>query len=256
MLTESNLNKKIVICTGGFDPLHSGHIEYLKAAKVLGDILLVGVNSDEWLIRKKGAAFMPLKERLTIIDSLKFVDGTLPFDDTDNSACDMINQVKSRYPLSDIIFANGGDRNEGNIPENKIKGIKFIFGVGGDTKKNSSSSILATYREAKCIRPWGDYRVLYEAEGVKVKILGVEPGQSLTMQRHLFRDEYWRVSEGLCMVEVGAAGKETHQKLSKQDHITIPEKVWHRLYNPFDKVCSIVEIQYGKFCEESDIERR
>ena len=64
---------RVVLVTGGFDPLHSGHIEYFKSAKRLGDILVVGVNSDAWLERKKGRAFMPAKERITIIENLKMV---------------------------------------------------------------------------------------------------------------------------------------------------------------------------------------
>ena len=65
---------RIVLVTGGFDPLHSGHIGYFKEARSLGDCLIVGVNSDEWLSRKKGQPFMPLKERITLIENLKMVD--------------------------------------------------------------------------------------------------------------------------------------------------------------------------------------
>ena len=76
---------KIVVATGGFDPLHGGHINYLKEARKLGDQLIVGVNSDEWLERKKGKPFMSLKERSLIIESLSFVDHVIDFDDHDNS---------------------------------------------------------------------------------------------------------------------------------------------------------------------------
>ena len=78
--------KNIVLVTGGFDPLHSGHIEYFKAAKELGDELHVGVNSDEWLTNKKGRPFMPFKDRATIIENLSCVDKVLSFDDSDGSA--------------------------------------------------------------------------------------------------------------------------------------------------------------------------
>ena len=75
---------KIVLVTGGFDPLHSGHIEYFKAAKELGDYLVVGVNSDAWLTRKKGRPFMPYQERQSIIKELSVVDEVIVFDDNNN----------------------------------------------------------------------------------------------------------------------------------------------------------------------------
>jgi len=83
---------RIVLVTGGFDPIHSGHIAYLEAAKRLGDMLIVGINSDAWLERKKGQAFMPSEERQKIVESLSCVDSVLLFNDDDGSACDAINK--------------------------------------------------------------------------------------------------------------------------------------------------------------------
>ena len=108
---------RVVLCTGGFDPLHSGHIDYLKSAKTLGHILIVGVNSDAWLERKKGRAFMPGAERINIIQNLKMVDHCILFNDDDDTAIEAINNVKMLYPNSQIVFANGGDRTQDNIPE-------------------------------------------------------------------------------------------------------------------------------------------
>ena len=102
--------KTVVIVTGGFDPLHSGHLSYIKAARELGDILIVGVNSDEWLARKKGRSFMPFEDRLAIIDALQYADYAIPFDDRDGSAKDAIAWARRVYPEYKIIFANGGDR--------------------------------------------------------------------------------------------------------------------------------------------------
>ena len=84
----------LVLCTGGFDPIHSGHIEYLNAASKMGDTLVVGLNSDEWLIRKKGKAFMPWAERKCILEALRCVDSVIDFDDSDGTAKDAINKVK------------------------------------------------------------------------------------------------------------------------------------------------------------------
>ena len=124
---------KVVIVTGGFDPLHSGHIEYFKAARLLGDTLVVGVNSDDWLTRKKGRPFMSFEERAAIIERLDMVDYVWGFDDTDNSAKAVIEQAKKAYPSYEIIFVNGGDRTPKNIPEMEVEGVTFEFGVGGKT---------------------------------------------------------------------------------------------------------------------------
>src|SRR5210317_990023 len=129
----------VVLVTGGFDPLHSGHIEYFKAAAALGDKLVVGVNSDAWLERKKGRAFMPSTERVPIIQNLNMVDHCILFNDNDNTAIEAIKNVKAMYPDAQIIFANGGDRTANNIPEMVFNDVTFVFGVGGEDKKNSSS---------------------------------------------------------------------------------------------------------------------
>jgi D-beta-D-heptose 7-phosphate kinase/D-beta-D-heptose 1-phosphate adenosyltransferase len=187
---------KIVLVTGGFDPLHSGHIAYFKAAKQLGNLLVVGINSDDWLSRKKGRSFMPASERKAIIENLYQVHKVIEFDDTDNSAVDAIKKVKNMFPRDQIIFANGGDRTPDNIPEMVVDNVEFAFGVGGNNKKNSSSWILEEWKAPRTVRPWGYYRVLHEVPGMKVKELTVEPKQQLSMQRHNLRAEYWIVSEG------------------------------------------------------------
>jgi cytidyltransferase-like protein len=245
---------KIVLVTGGFDPIHSGHIAYFKAAKTLGDMLIVGLNSDEWLARKKGQAFMPWNERLCIVNNLAMVDEVYTFDDVDGSAKHFIQQVRAHYPDAELIFANGGDRTKENIPEMDVAdtNITFAFGVGGSNKANSSSWILQEWKAPKTERTWGYYRVLHEAPGMKVKELTVEPGQSLSMQRHAKRREYWVVEEGECKVEREFAALFLHT----HETIDIPVGSWHQLSNPFEKPCRIVEIQYGEACEETDIERR
>jgi len=244
--------KKVVSVTGGFDPLHSGHISYLDAAKKLGDILIVGVNSDAWLTRKKGRAFMPITERTTIIQNLQMVDTVILFNDNDGSAIEAIKNVQQMYPAATVIFANGGDRTDKNIPEMAVAGVEFVFGVGGTAKANSSSWILEEWKAPKTLRQWGYYRVLHDVPGMKVKELTVEPRQTLSMQRHSSRAEHWQVSEGRCVVE-GEGQRQT--SLETHDSYHIPANEWHRLYNPFDQPCRIVEIQYGPTCVEEDIER-
>jgi cytidyltransferase-like protein len=249
---------KIVLVTGGFDPLHSGHIEYFKAARRLGDILVVGVNSDAWLTRKKGRAFMPSNERVTIIQNLKVVDHCILFNDDDGSAREAIRNVKLLYPNSHIIFANGGDRTQDNIPEMTEKDVEFAFGVGGEDKLNSSSWILEEWKAPKTVRSWGYYRVLHDVLGCKVKELTVNPGKSLSMQKHFHRNEYWMVAEGKCEVrsELESGYAVPTKVLKYHDTFTIPEGTWHQLNNPYTIPCKLVEIQYGDICAEDDIERR
>jgi cytidyltransferase-like protein len=249
---------KIVLVTGGFDPLHSGHIMLMNSAKTYGDYLIVGVNSDEWLVRKKGQAFMPFKERAALVNNMKAVDEVMSFDDSDGSACLLLEQVKFKYPDHQIIFANGGDRNAANIPEMKVTDIIFKFGVGGNNKANSSSWILQEWKAPRIERPWGYYRVLHEVPGLKVKELTVNPGCSLSLQRHKFRHEFWHVTSGKCAVEQrmpGGYGLPTIE-LSTHSQLSVPINDWHRIYNPFDEPCKIVEIQYGNSCTEDDIERQ
>ena len=240
---------KIVLVTGGFDPLHSGHLAYLQEARELGRVI-VGLNSDDWLKRKKGQSFMPFAERKVIMENLKCVTACIGFDDYDNSAKDAIYQVRRMFPLSTIVFANGGDRTQDNIPEMDVMdgNVEFVFGVGGDHKRNSSSWILQEWKAPKTERPWGYYRVIYESPNTKVKELTVNPKQSLSMQRHQDRSEYWHIVEGECMVN--------GQYLKQHDHYHISQMQWHQLTNPYQAPCKIVEIQYGKQCIEEDIERK
>lgn len=255
--------KTVVLVTGGFDPLHSGHIEYFKYAKSLGDELWVGLNSDAWLTRKKGRAFMPFAERQAIVENLFMTDVILDFDDTDGSAAGAIFKTKQLVDMdTKIIFANGGDRTNSNIPELVLYGddpqIEFKFGVGGEDKKNSSSWILEEWKNPKVERPWGWYRDLYSiGKEIKVKELVIEPGKSLSMQRHFKRAEHWYVLKGVCKCKTRIDKYDddvTLHPLSLKGY-NIGKEVWHQGYNPYDEPCHILEVQHGEECVESDIER-
>ena len=249
---------KVVVATGGFDPIHSGHIAYLKHARALGDVLVVGVNSDEWLTRKKGYPFMPSTERVSIIEEIACVDHCVLFDDTSGSAINAIHNTRLLYPNSQIIFSNGGDRTIHNIPEQEAfkddPTIEFAFGVGGDFKMNSSSWILEEWKAPKNTRPWGYYRVLHEVPGMKVKELTVDPGKSLSMQKHKYRAEFWIVSEGIASLK--RLGQEGVTVLQPHHQNTIYPEQWHQLINQTTEPVKIVEIQYGNKCDEEDIERK
>lgn len=250
---------KIVIVSGGFDPIHSGHIEYFKAARALGDMLIVGINSDEWLVRKKGRPFMPWTERNAIVANLDPVDATVKFDDSDNSAVDAIRKVKELYPNDKIVFANGGDRTRDNIPEMVFDDVEFVFGVGGEDKKNSSSWILEDWKKPKTERAWGYYRVLHEVgPNTKLKELTVNPKTCLSMQRHDQRAEFWFVAEGQASVyTLDASSDHDHVgTFNQHGYIFIGRNQWHMLCNETDQPLKLIEIQYGENCVEEDIERR
>ena len=249
---------KVVVVTGGFDPLHSGHIEYFRAAKQLGDLLIVGLNSDAWLARKKGQPFMPLEERRAIVGSLKDVHATMTFNDDDGSARDLLVLIKREFPYAEIIFANGGDRTAENIPEMTVPNVLFKFSVGGENKMNSSSWILREWKHPKTLREWGYYRILHDVPGCKVKELTVEPGKRLSMQRHFMRHEFWHVTEGKCVLDMKLPSGYNLPPMDLVTHsqVQIPQGDWHRLSNPYSVPCRIVEIQYGEECIEEDIERK
>ena len=144
------MNETIIILSGGFDPVHKGHIRMFKAAKAFPAKVIVGLNSDSWLIRKKGKPFISFNERKEILESIRFIDSVLSFDDQDNTACNLIKDIieanKEKQNLK-IYFGNGGDRNQNNSPEVDYcnrNNIDIIWGLGGHKVQSSSDLIKAS----------------------------------------------------------------------------------------------------------------
>jgi len=251
---------KIIVVSGGFDPIHSGHIEYLKSAKEYGDKLIVALNSDTWLEKKKGKPFMVFNERKSILEAIKYVDEVVEFKDDKKGSCiNALKKIKKLYSDEKIFFANGGDRNSKNIPEMSISGIEFLFGVGGDNKKNSSSWILNNWQYYFEERQWGSFFNLFETKNIKVKELIIDPGKSMSFQRHLKRNEIWLISDGEC--EVNSSYEESPKNLNKImlrkfDYFVVPLGKWHQIINSSQKKTHIIEIQYGDECTEEDIQRK
>jgi len=148
---------RIVVISGGFDPLHKGHIQYITDAKRLAEdggrgegMLIVGLNSDEWLRRKKGQEFLSFEDRSSIVETLSPVNQCWAFDDDDDTATQLIRMAvlmqQNEYPDAEVMFANGGDRSSSEAtPESDYceeNGITCVYGVGGSNKENSSSWIL------------------------------------------------------------------------------------------------------------------
>jgi mannose-6-phosphate isomerase-like protein (cupin superfamily) len=190
------------------------------------------------------------------------VDEVYTFDDEDGSAKEFIRQVRAHYPDATLVFANGGDRTDKNIPEMDVidSNLEFAFGVGGEDKKNSSSWILEEWKTPKTDRAWGYYRVLHEVgANTKLKELTVMPKTCLSMQRHDQRAEFWFVAEGSATVytlDNASTDQEIKCQMTMHEHTFINVNEWHQLCNENNEPLKLIEIQYGNRCIEEDIERK
>lgn len=269
MKTSNNTSRNVVVVSGGFDPLHIGHILYFEAAKKMGDVLCVAINSDQWLKNKKGKNFMSFVDRSAIIKSLKMVDEVIDFNDSDGSAKNAIYKIRAMYPKSKIIFANGGDRTQDNIPEMNVSidNVEFVFGVGGERKDNSSSFILAHWEDWVISnykqknkendanyyeeRPWGHFEILAESDLFKIKKITVNPSHKLSYQYHYHRDENWVIVSGTASVIVN----EQNYTLVTGESIFIKRLEYHRVINNSVEPLIFIEVQTGDSFDENDIVR-
>ena len=138
MTTLKEQRRKTVMVSGGFDPVHIGHIRMILEASEHGDVIVVA-NSDDWLYRKKGFVFMEFDQRAEILASIKGVVKVSGVNDSDTTVCEAIRRLKPD------IFANGGDRKIHNTPEQAVceeLGVEMLWGIGGERKANSSSSLV------------------------------------------------------------------------------------------------------------------
>jgi len=135
--------KPTVMVSGGFDPVHAGHIRMIRDAANFGNVIVIA-NSDDWLFRKKGFVFMTFAQRAEILNAIKGVILVDSVDDTDGTVCEAIRRLKPDF------FANGGDRGRSNTPEQDVceeLEVKLLWGVGGDKKLASSSDLVQNVRE-------------------------------------------------------------------------------------------------------------
>ncbi len=215
--------KRIAI-SGGFDPLHPGHIAMIEEAKKYGEVHVI-LNSDEWLVRKKGFFFQPWKDRKKILEP--YTPHVHEVDDSDGTVCEALRKTKPDY------FGNGGDRVKENTPELALceeLNIESIFELGGD-KYASSSALNAKQR---VLTRWGWYDVILDMHKLKVKMLHITAGKTVSLQRHRDRSEFFFMPNG-------------------ETRINLPG-VWHTLQAPDDSDVDVLEVQVGASAEE-DIER-
>ena len=138
MFDDKEEKTTTIMVSGGFDPVHIGHIRMIREASKYGDVIVVA-NSDDWLFRKKGFVFMEWEQRAEILSAIKGVVKVSGVDDSDGTVCEAIRRLEPDY------FANGGDRKKHNTPEQSVceeLNVKMLWGIGGDDKANSSSELV------------------------------------------------------------------------------------------------------------------
>ena len=248
----------IVVISGGFDPVHRGHTSLFVNAATHGKVHVL-LNSDEWLARKKGAAFLPFETRKDILENISSISKVHEVDDRDESVMQGLAALRKRYKNTKIYFANGGDRKLCNTPEMQIcehLGIDVLWNVGGE-KIDSSSELLSKYEHAHGIkhvtsRKWGTYEILGQGEKYLIKLLTIMPRQSISYQRHNERSEQWLVLEGTGLLVLD----EKTRSITAKDSILVLPMSWHWVKNiSQDKPLYILETWFGDILKESDIER-
>lgn len=216
--------QKRIALSGGFDPVHPGHIAMIEEAGKYGEVHLI-VNSDAWLIRKKGFFFQPWSDRKKILEA--YTPHIHEVDDADGTVCEALRRIRPDY------FGNGGDRGKTNTPELTVceeLGIEPVFELGGG--KYSSSSMINGKERVQT--RWGRYDVILDMPNLKVKMLHIDAGKTLSLQRHGERSEFFFMPNG-------------------EVRINLPH-VWHTLNAPPHESLSVLEVQIGESHEE-DIEK-
>ena len=253
-----------VMVSGGFDPIHIGHVRMFEAARKLGSKLVVVMNNDNWIRSKKGFVFMPEKERAEIISEFPHVDKVVLTahkpNDPDRS---VVRELKKLKP---DVFANGGDRdtkdaknkNSSLNPEQEYcmeAGIEMAFGVGRGGKVQSSSWMIrdASRNFVRSVRPWGEFYGWDAGKEWKLKTLYIKPGQRLSLQYHNHRREHWVLVEGDATATLhDADGTPRRFPMKRGELVFVDVKTMHRIESKRGGI--FVEIALGDF-DENDIVR-
>lgn len=217
-----NSRKQTIAISGGFDPIHPGHIAMIESARQYGEVHII-LNSDDWLVRKKGFFFQPFLDRKKILEV--YTPYIHEVDDADGTVCEALRRIKPDY------FGNGGDRGIKNTPELDVcteLGIEPVFELGGG-KYSSSSAVNGKSRVAT---RWGWYDVIIDMPKLKVKMLHVDEGKSLSLQKHEKRSEFFFMPNG-------------------ETRINLPG-VWHVLKAPAERALDVLEVQVGTSEEEDE----
>ncbi len=248
-----------VIVSGGFDPIHLGHLNLINEASKLGKVIVI-VNSDEFLLKKKGFYLIPSNERVEIIKNLKNVASVFLSIDKDASVSESIKTLAADKSFNIKFFANGGDRkNESDIPEKKIceeNDIKLIFDVGGGKTQSSSSLFkdaidIFNFYKNYTKKPWGSYLNLLKESNFLVKKILVDVNEEISYQSHKYRDEHWILVDGSLEVINGSSTR----ILKSNDYDFIKRGAKHKIKNIGSSTAVMIEIQFGDKIDENDINR-
>ncbi len=251
-MSKKPLTKGLVAVSGGFDPVHIGHMRLFKEARKLGKKLVIILNNDNWLMDKKGFVFMTQGERKELLLESGLVDKVVITSHVKDDADRSVNrELKAVLPE---IFANGGDRGRMNIPELELceeLGIKAVFNVGKGGKVQSSSWLTNHVAGTGVFdrRPWGYERIFRAEKHYWLKLLVVSAGKRLSLQSHKHRAEHWVCVEG----EVQAEIDDEKRTLKVGESAVVPPGAKHRLSST--KGGMIAEIAYGSDVNESDLTR-
>lgn len=242
---------KVVAVSGGFDPVHVGHMRMFKEARKLGDELVVIINNDNWLRTKKHFVVMPEDERAELIQAFPFVDRVYITkhepECEDRSVCHALEEVRPD------IFANGGDRFQDNIPEVELcknLNIQLVFNVGGG-KVQSSSDMVKNAHEHRITthRPWGFFKNHETTDIAHIKTLHLYPNSRLSLQKHAKRNEHWMLVSGEAEAVTGPSKDElTTTPLPCHEIFVVPAGTLHRLQSTSGGV--VLEVSSGVFDEE------
>ena len=243
------------LVSGGFDPVHVGHLRMFQDAKNLSENVIVLLNNDEWLMKKKGKPFMNEGQRKEILDEFKSISKVIIQTKSDRSSSRAIEEFVHNNPDKTVCYCNGGDRsNIRNIREADIckkLGITLEFGIGGDEKIESSSQLTKNYLGNVEERPWGNYHIIAKNKGYQIKEIIVSKGSKLSLQKHSRRSEFWQIVKGESKITI----EENEHYLKEKEHIYIPKNTIHRIENIGKDELIFIEIQLGENLKEEDIIR-
>lgn len=243
------------LVSGGFDPVHVGHLRMFQDAKSLSNKVVVLLNNDEWLIKKKGKPFMNQNQRKEILEEFKSISEVIIQKSNDPSSSEAIKEFVSQNPNKTICYCNGGDRSSiKNIKETEIckkLNVELEFGIGGTQKIESSSELTRNYLGNVEKKPWGNYHIIAKNSGYQIKEIIVSVNSKLSLQKHKNRSEFWQIVKGKSKITLN--GKEYY--LKEKEYIYIPKNKVHRIENIGQENLIFIEIQLGEDLKEEDIIR-